>query len=186
MEEQEEKTTCLLLSKSWTSPERRERPHLVPPKVPAQNSVLLDDAKAKWLEKISCYLWFHNKILRNGSLWVALYNPAIRAILWKSREEWQNPLCASICAIIIHQGKWEKEGNEQEGLLPLALTPSAELAVPLLCYTSISTPPTSSHSYPAPVPDPGAQEGKKIQQRNLKNQDWSVKKCQKEFIIGTN
>lgn len=143
-------------------------------------------SQSKMIRENQLLFMIHNKILRNGSLWVALYSPAIRAILWKSREEWQNPLCASICAIIIHQGKWEKEGNEQEGLLPLTLTPSAELAVPLLCYTSISTPPTSSHSYPAPVPDTGAQEGKKIQQWNLKNQDWSVKKCQKEFIIGTN
>lgn len=121
MEEQEEKTICLLLSESWTFPGRRERPHFVPPKAPAQYSVLLVDAEAKWLEKISCYLWFYNKILRDGSLWVALYNPAIRANLWKSREECRNPLCASICAIIIHQRKWEKEGNGPEGFVALNL-----------------------------------------------------------------
>lgn len=172
--EEQEKTICLLCPRVGHS-QGEEKAPLVPPKAPAQYSVLLVDAEAKWLEKISCYLWFfYNKILRDAAFEWLYTILQLELICEKVGKKCRNPLlCASICAIIIHQRKWEKEGNGPEGFVALNLTPSVGWLSSALLYQYIHHL-TLSHSYLAPVPDTGAQKEKKIQQWNLKNMPKGV------------
>lgn len=169
--QEQEKKTCWLLFESRTLPRRKVLlgPWHYQKKNPAQNSAQLVDAKAKWLESVAIY-GFTIKRWEIGALWMAPYNPAIMALLWKKWEEGWNPPCANICAVT--SGKIRK-GNENEAMCFKSwLLQLSQLCQPLCYYVNISTPFTTYHSHPAPIPDTRAQEAKKIRQWNLKNQDW--------------
>ena len=94
--------------------------------------------------KKASFSWLDDQLLSMVLQW--LLNDSI-AILWKSREEWWNPLCASICTIIkeIRKGK---EGNESEDMLLQTLTPLAELAVPATLAIMPIYPPLPPPSVP--------------------------------------
>lgn len=67
------------------------------------------------------------------------------AVLWRSRQEWWNPLCTSICAIT--SGKITKGREGEWGYIASHLNSSVWASRPPLL------------SQPAPVPNTGAQEG---------------------------